>query len=332
MPTPAGYNNMVSRAAGTYSNAGGGDPLVPQPLVAEIIQELPTQSAVLRMARQVQMASTTQRQPVLNLLPSAYFVSQVVQDNGLKQTTAQQWTGVNLVVEEIAAIVPIPDSYLADAAVPIWQEVKPRLVEALGALIDGACLFGVNTPSTWSQAIVPAAIAVGNTVSATAGVDEAQSMAILAEKLTKEGWTNVNGFVARPGLGWKLVQMRSSQGLPIYQPDLVNGGVSGKLYGYPVTELTNGSFDPTVADLIMGDWSKAIVGMRQDVTWKMFDQGVITDATGKVVWNAMQNDGQAMRVVMRLAFATANPVTTLRPTTTQRYPFGVLTAPAGQQS
>jgi len=314
----ATYNTGINRGNPPYST----DPLVPEPLSNDIIQELPTSSAVLGMARTVPMATRTQRLPVLDVLPVAYFVSG---DSGLKQTTSMEWVNVNLVVEELAAIVPIPDAYLADTAIPLWDEVRPRMVEALGRAIDAACLFGVGKPSTWSNAIIPQAIAVGNTVTDT-NSDIPLSVATLAEKISLDGYTNLNGWLIRPGFKWRLLRVRSSGAtqLPIYEPDLQDGR-GGSLYGYPLQEVRNGAWDPTVADMLVGDWSKAIVGMRQDITFKMFDQGIISDDTGKVIWNSMQQDGQAMRVVMRLAFATANPVTPLNTNSGTRYPFGCLT-------
>lgn len=314
MPT---YNTGISRVA-----PPGQDPIVPEPLANDIIQELPTASTVMQMARKVPMSTRTQRLPVLDTLPVAYFVSG---DSGLKQTTNMEWSNVNLVVEELAAIVPIPDAYVDDANIPIWSEVKPRMVEALAKKIDGATLFGTDKPNTWSDALVPAAIAAGNSVAADNG-DLPQSVAELAEKVSLDGFTNINGWAVRPGYKWRLLRTRSSGAtqLPIYEPDLQNGR-GGSLFGYPMSEVANGAWDSSVADLLLGDWQKAIIGTRADISFKMFDQGVINDAAGKVVWNAMQQDGMAMRVVMRLAWATANPVTVLNSDSGTRFPFGVLT-------
>jgi HK97 family phage major capsid protein len=313
MPT---YNTGINRGSPPY----GTDPLVPEPLSEDIIQQLPDQSAFLKMARTVPMSTRTQRLPVLDVLPQAYWVSG---DSGLKQTTALQWKNVTLVVEELAALVPIPDAYLADTNIPLWDEVRPRLVEALGKAVDAATLFGVNKPSTWPAAIIPAAIAAGNIIT-DSSPDIPAAVASLAERVSLDGYTNINGWLIRPGFKWRLLRVRSSgSGEPIYMPDLQNGR-GGSLYGYPLQEVSNGAWDPTVADLLLGDWSMAIAGTRQDITFKMFDQGVIVDDTGKVIYNAAQQDGQIMRVVMRMAYATANPVTNLNATSATRFPFGVL--------
>ena len=309
------YNSMISRGNPPY----GTDPIVPEPLAADIIQELPEQSTVMQLARKVPMATRTQRMPVLDVLPTAYFVNG---DSGLKQTTSMEWTNVHLVVEELAALVPVPDAYIDDANIPIWDEVRPRMVEALAKKIDAATLFGVDKPSTWSTALVPAAIAAGNTVANTNN-DIPISVAELAEKVTLDGYTNISGWAVRPGFKWRMLRIRSAQGDPIYAPDLQNDR-GGSLYGYPMSEVTNGAWDPSVADLLVGDWSKAMIGMRQDITFTMSDQGVIVNDTGQVVYNAFQQDGKIMRVVMRLAFAHVNPVTNLNENAATRFPFGVL--------
>lgn len=308
------YNSLISRDA---SN----DPLVPEPVSAEIIQELPAQSALLQRARKVPMSSKTQRQPVLDVLPLAYFVGG---DTGLKQTTAQDWKNVDLVAEEIAAIVPIPEAYLDDAQMPIWEQVRPRLVEAIGAKLDGAGLFGLDKPSTWPAAVYQSAVAAGNAVISGAGADFAVDVANAAGMVAADGFA-VNGFISRPGLTWKLNTMRTTEGVPIYQPNL-QGTPGGTLYGYPMSELTNGAWDMSEAELLMGDWSKAIVGVRQDISFKLFTEGVISDDDGKVILNLMQQDSVAMRVVMRVAFATANPATRLNTNSATRSPFAVVQA------
>lgn len=309
------YNTGINRVT-----PPGQDPIVPEPLSADIIQELPAASAVLSLARRVPMATRTQRMPVLDTLPTAYFVSG---DSGLKQTTNMEWANVNLVVEEIAALVPVPDAYIDDANIPIWDELRPRMVEALAKKIDSATLFGTDKPSTWGAALVPAAIAAGNVVVAN-NTDMPLSVAELAEKVSLDGYSNIDGWAVRPGFKWRLLRTRSSQGLPIYEPDLQNGR-GGSLYGYPMQEVMNGAWDSSVADLLLGDWSKALVGMRQDISFSMSDQGVIVDGAGKVIYSAFQQDGKIMRVVLRMAWATANPVTNLNADGATRYPFGVLT-------
>jgi HK97 family phage major capsid protein len=269
------------------------------------------------------LSSKTQRMPVLDVLPMAYWVGG---DTGMKQTSQMAWKNVIMVVEELACIVPIPIAYLDDADVPLWAQVQPRITEAVGALIDGAVLWGINKPATWGESVFTGATKSGHSVIEGTGLDLGQDVSSLGLMMAQSGYT-VNGFAGMPGLSWKLVGIRSAQGIPIYQPDMT-GTPGGTLYGYRATEVNNGSWQlPTAGALMLGgDFSKAIIGIRQDISFKMFTEGVISDDTGKVILNLMQQDAVAMRMVMRLAYATVNPVTVMQKGTaiTARWPFGAV--------
>lgn len=419
---------MTTYDTGVFRGNGGASPdaLVPQPFVAEVIKELPQKSTVLNQARMIPMSAGTSRMPVLSVLPTAYWVNG---DNGLKQTATEQWKNVNLIAEELAALVPVPNAYLDDSGIPIWDEVRPSLAEAIGQAFDAASLFGVNKPSSWtSQSIYDSAVAAGNTYEQTdvsavqtatvtgsptggnftlsyngqttsniaynataatvqtalqalstigtgnatvagsaggpytitfAGAlantsvgtitangsgltggtspgvtiavvttgssagDPGQGVAQLGVILAKDGFA-ANGFSSAPGFSWNLVGYRSAQGVPVYQPNPVSDGPGGKLYGYNLDEVLNGSWDASKASLIAADWTKVICGVRQDITFTMHEDGIISDDSGVVIYNAMQQDSTIMRVVFRAAYATANPVTRTNPTDGTRSPFAVL--------
>jgi len=306
----------------TYTDAlardASNDPLVPTPVSAEIIQEMPANSAVLSLARRVPMSAKTSRQPVLSVLPTAYFVNG---DTGLKQTSRADWENVNLVAEELAVIVPIPEAYLDDAQVPIWNEVRPLVTEAIGAKIDAATLFGLDKPATWGIDVVTSASNAGNIVAEGSNDDLAADIAELAGLIADDGFT-VNGFAAAPGFSWRLIGMRTAQGVPIYAPPA--GSQPSGLFGRAFPEVENGTWDPDLATVIAGDWRKAIIGIRQDITFKIFTEGVISDDSGNIVLNLMQQDSVALRAVMRVAWALANPITRLNTDAATRSPFGIM--------
>jgi HK97 family phage major capsid protein len=313
MPT---YNAAIARTGTLGTNT---DPLVPEPMIASVIQEATQNSAALSQFRQVTMAAGTTRQPVLSVLPTAYWVTG---DTGLKQTTAVEWDNVDLVAEEVATIIPVPEAYIADSGIPIWNEVRPLIGQAIGTLVDQATIFGTGAPSTFGDSVFEVADAVGNVVTAGAGDDLGVDVAALGQLLAEQGFA-LSGFLSKPGFQWQLVGLRSADGVPIYQSSL-SGGVTTGLYGRPLNEVANGAWSSNDAVLIGGDFSKAIVGIRQDISVKIFDQGVISDGSGNVVLNLMQQDSVAMRVTARFAFATANPVTALEDSALARAPFAYL--------
>lgn len=306
----AGYANILGRA-------DVGDALVPDQVISEIIAEAPKSSVILDRAKQVRMSSKKAKQPVLATLPEAYWVDG---DTGLKQTSKNAWMGLTITAEELAVIVPIPDAVVDDSNIPLWDQIKPLLAEAIGLKVDRAGLFGVDKPASWPTGMVPGAIAAGNTVEAGTGADLGVDVAALGQLIAEDGF-GVTGFAAKPGLQWQLVGLRSAQGVPIYTPSLAAGTPSG-LYGYPLNEVMNGSWESDTATLLAADWSKFVVGIRQDITYDLFSEGVISDADGKVILNLMQQDMKALRVVFRVGFQVAKPITRVGGST--GYPAGVI--------
>lgn len=301
------YNKIINDTA-----AGA---LIPPEHSAEIIKEAPKSSAMLTLARKVPMSTKQKTQPVLSTLPEAYWVNGTT---GMKQTTDVGWSNMTITAEEIATLVVIPDAVIDDSDVPLWEEVKPLLAEAVGRKIDQATIFGVDKPSTFPDALVAGATAAGNTVKVAAKTDLGVATAQLGEKLAKQGYA-VNAFAGRPGLNWMLTGLRDANGQPIYSPagDLA----AQRLYGFPLQTVENGAWDDAKAELVAADWSRFVVGLRQDITYTIHSDAVITDDSGRVIFNAMQQDSKIMRVVMRVGFQVNNPAAAIAKT---RYPAGLV--------
>ena len=77
---------------------------------------------------------------------------------------------------------------------------------------------------------------------------------------------------------------------------------------------------------LIGDFSQAVVGVRQDIEYEIATQGVITDGQGRVTLNLFESDSVAMKVTARFAYAVANSVTYYQPEEAKRFPFAVLYA------
>lgn len=302
--------------------------LIPEPVTREIMQGAIAESAVLRMGRRLaNMSSKTQTINVLDALPSAYFVNGEATDGGageaFKQTTKMAWDKKKLYAEEIAVIVPIPEAAFDDADYDIWGEVKPRLTEAFGKVIDAAILFGTNKPGTWRDGVVPTAIAAGNGVPVSSDVyADIMGDGGLISKVELDGF-NPNGVMSAIQMRGKLRGLRDTSGQPIFKTDM-QGATRYGLDGMDMYFPMNGAFDPAQAQMIVGDWSQLVYAIRQDMTFKIFTEGVIQDpATKDIVYNLMQNDMVALRAVMRLGWEIANPVNAYNVDKTNHCPFSV---------
>lgn len=302
------YNNLISRT--------DADALIPEPVANDIIQGLPAASAALTSFRRVRMSSKTNKLPVLSVLPSAYWVDG---DTGLKQTNEANWSNETLTAEELAVIVPVPEAVLDDSNFDIWAEVRPRLIEAFGAKIDAATLFGVDAPTSFGDGITERAVAAGNSHTEGSGVDFADDISETIALVENDGY-DVNVAYARRKVRARLRGLRAATtNEPIYQSFL--SGSPDSVYGNDLLYVRNGSWVNNY-ELIVGDRNAAILGIRQDITFKLFTEGVISDESGNVVLNLMQQDAVALRAVMRVGFAVATPAS--RENSSGDFPFAVL--------
>ena len=305
----------------------GAESLIPTQESNEIIQGAITQSAVLsRRRRLANMTSRQYKMPVLDMLPIAYFVNG---DTGQKQTTKQAWDKKIITAEEIAVIVPIPEAVLDDSEYDIWAEVRPRITEAFGKVIDSAILFGVNKPTSWRNDVVATATAAGAIVtlgSADNLYDKIMSEDGVIAKVENCGYF-VNGHMADISMRAKLRGLKNTNGDPLFKSDL-QGTTQYALDGSPMVFPNNGAFDKSKALMISGDFSQLVYSIRQDITFKLFTEGVVQNTDGSIAYNLMQNDMVALRAVMRLGWEIPNPINSVEKNKEKRCPFAVMKAGA----
>ena len=292
---------MISRQAA--------EALFQEQVVSTVLQDTPKSSVFMSLARRLpNMTGRQARVPVLDMLPMAYWVNG---DTGFKQVSRQGWDNVYLTAAELAVIVPIPEAVLDDASVDLIGEVTPRVAEAIGQRVDAAILFGVNRPAEWSADLITHARQAGNAVSPGESPDYYDLIMGENGLLARIEWFGYmsTGAVASMGMRAKLRGIKTSDGAPIFKTDM-QGSTQYALDGAPMYFPTNGCFDPSVAQLIVGDFSQAVYAIRQDITVKILDQGVIQDpSTRDIVYNLAQQDMVALRVVFRMGWALPNPAT-----------------------
>jgi HK97 family phage major capsid protein len=305
------YSSLTDR-----TDAGA---LIPEDVSREIIQALPAASASLSTFRRVNMTRAQQRMPVLSALPVAYWVTG---DTGLKQTSELNWANKYLDVRELAVIIPIPINVVDDADFDIWGEARPRLVEAFGSKLDAATLMNVDNPwpETYQKGISRQAFDAGNYVTEGTGVDFADDISKVMGEVEADGF-DVNTFYARRKVRARLRGLRDDNNAPIYQP--IASGSPATIYGETLTFVSGGPWVNNY-ELIAGDRNAAILGVRQDISFRIFTEGVISDDSGNVVINLMQQDAIAMRATARFAFAVANPLNSENSSSTTRFPFALL--------
>lgn len=278
--------------------------LLPSDVANEVIGMVQEQSAVMRASKVIRMASGVVALPVASATPTARFVNSFGIKLGADQATDDktarkpygdiEWDVERAVAEEIAVVTSVPDAFLNDAGFDVWADVRARLATALAMEFDRVTLNGTNAPATYPTGGL-AAVAQAAPDNPD---DYAELMAAWAEVATRGGV--VDGVVSSPMGQAGLYGMRTADGHPLYLQSLSDSAPTG-IMGAPVYVAR--AWNIAAADMLVGDWSYSIVGIRQDITLDTSTDGVITDSAGLVRISAFQDDSTLVRCYMRVAYA-----------------------------
>lgn len=309
------YNNVISR---TDAAAG-----IPEDVSNAMLGGLTNESAALNLFTRIPVAQSQTRLPILSALPTVYFVNG---DTGLKQTTQVSWANKYLNIEELAAIVPIPDAVLDDVSFDVWGSIRPLLENAIARAVDAAVFFGTNAPASWPTAVVTNAVSAGNTV--TRGTNGAAGGGIIGDLSDVYGTVEADGFdpdavIANRTIRARLRNARATTGESFADENFAAQVTADATY--PMRGLW-----PTgtgAAEVIAMQRDQFVVGVRRDFSYKVLDQAVIQDNTGAIIYNLAQQDMVAMRVTFRVGWQVANVINYDQGTASSRYPAGVLRAP-----
>ncbi len=314
-----GYNDMIARLDTSA--------LSDEQVYTEVIKGITEGSAVLPyMNRLPDLTKKQGKLSVLSALPQAYFVSG---DTGLKQTTKAAWENVYVTAEELAVIIPISEAVLDDVDYDIWAAVRQPMIDAFYGKIDRAILHSDNRPASWPVGVATQAAATGHQVAETADLyQDLLGVGGVLNLIEVDGYS-ANGAVAQTGFKAKMRGVVDSNKQPIFRSAYSNGNAGSMVYeldGNPIRFPANGSMAAGDPLAVFGDFKQAVYAMRKELTFKLFTEGVVTDADNHIVYNLMQNDMVALRAVMRLGWAMPNPINILNGTKATRFPFSILVA------
>jgi HK97 family phage major capsid protein len=270
-------------------------------------------SQALAASRVISLGTKVTNFPVLATLPEAGWVGEsATGPEGVKPKSKVTWANKQIVVEEVAVIVPVHEDVLADATGDTISQIATTAGNAIGKKLDQAVVFGVEKPASWtSPALVPAAVAAGQVTQNVKGVanvhDLYGAINVSAETLALDGFVP-DTLLASLSLRYRLANIRDGQGLPAF---------TGNSYqGFDTVFSQNGAWDATAAEAILVDKSRVIIGVRQDITVKFLDQASITvpdpaDATKTVQVNLAERDMVAWRFKARYGYVLGTGTTNL---------------------
>lgn len=325
--------DVISRSGLDTGSTPTGPGLIPVQYANEIIQSATANSVALSTFRTMRMPTGTTSLPVMSALPNVGFVNETPlhgsgYEDTVKPVTDATWDNVVLTAEELAAIVVIPEAVVEDSSINLWNEITPRLGEAIAVKIDETVFFGGSgshgKPATFAYGLYEQANDVSNVANSGDLIADFNS----AFGMVEDSGYDVSTVYASRAIKTSLRGAVGEDGHPIYLESFRGDGQTDQIYGASINYVAASAWDNTLAKAIVCDPRHAILGIRTDMQTKILDQASIDVSAakdGSQVVNLAQQDLIAMRVRFRFGFAVANPVTALGSGT----PFAVVAPPAG---
>ena len=265
---------------------------VPQEIAPGIMDEIARGSSILQLSEVKQMKSDTMKFQVWADKPGAYWVGESERIN----TSKASWIFPEMHAKKIAVIIPVTKEKLNDTTIDVFGELKPQIAEAFYTAIDKACLFGTSSP--FEKNVLGVATAANNVITRNTQSLDLDISDVMAEIEDKN--LDPNGFVGHYGIKKELRNLRDANGNQL----AVLGMKENSLYDLPLAFSRNGAFDKAQAELLCGDWSKSIVGIREGIEFEILTEATLQSVTmgdGKPL-SLAENDMIAIKATMRLAY------------------------------
>ena len=280
--------------------------VIPAEYSTAILQQAMRQSAALQLCQKIPMGTNVSSMPVPKTLPTASWVSSA--GSGRKPYTDVGLKPATLTAEEVAAVVAIPDKMIEDTSINLWAYTRPLLAQAIAMALDGAVLFGQAAPATF-----PAGGVRGHAAAVNAGSDAADTINKTMAAVEANG-IDPNGIAANLPVRSRLRGLRATTGELILGVQSLGDYSVPTLYGVPAAYTPfQGSAGVNPADVIVGNWDWAVLGVRQDIRYLLDPSGVIADASGVVQVSGFQDNVTPLKVWARFGFTIIDPVTVLVP-------------------
>jgi HK97 family phage major capsid protein len=287
--------------------------IIPHEYSQQIIEEVTQQSTVLQLAQLLPMGTRISELPVPATLPNAEWITGAnlpPGGPGRKNYTAMRLQPQVVTAEEIAAVVAIPDQYLEDNTINLWNWCRPRLAEAIAVKLDQTVLFGTIGTST-----IPATFPAGGIVNAAGnaysrpvvnGIDAVDGVN-QAMSLVEQQGIAVTGHSADLGAKGQFRGVRDQNGSLLLGTEQVGNMQRPTLYGAPIAYSAYAQV--TNADFITGAWQYLVIGVRQDIRFRFDPSGVIVAANGNVEVSGFQDNVTPCKVWARFGCTIIKPVT-----------------------
>lgn len=268
---------------------------LPADVSAEIIQKTQDESAVMRLARNIQIPGRGLAIPMITSDPEAGWVA----ETGAKPVDEPGLSTKTMTPYKLAVIVPFSDEFGRDVAA-LYDALVGRLPGALAKKFD-ATVFHGSAPGTGFD-VLASCTAQSIDVNASTGAGGFYSALVAADTdIAAHGGIN-NGFAMSPQARGEMLSALDGDGRPIFINNVAEGAVE-RLLGQQVV-YSKGAYKANVSnrDILgfAGDWTQAICGTVEGVKIDISNQASLTIASSNV--NLWERNMFAVRAEIEVGF------------------------------
>ena len=261
---------------------------LPTSISSEIIQKTQEASAVMRLARQIQLPGNGLTIPVITSDPVAEWVDETaekpVSNPGLSTKVMRGY--------KLAVIEPFSNQFKRDYGA-LYDALIARLPGILAAKFDNTVFGGTQAPGSDFDQLSDA---TGQSLASDVygGLVAADTDIALHGGIT-------NGYAISPQMKGILLSALDKNDRPLFINNVSEGAIP-MILGNP-TYLTKGAFvsgSPSTIGFV-GDWSKAMYGVVEGVDISFSDQATLTLADNSTI-NLFQRNMFAVRAEIEIGF------------------------------
>lgn len=266
---------------------------LPAEVSSEIIALAQEESAVMRLARRINLPGRGLTIPVISGDPEANWVD----ETNAKPVSNPTLTTKSMKGYTLAVIVPFSNQFRRDMS-GLYAEIVRRLPGALGKRFD-ATVFAGTAPGSGFDVLTSV------TAQSISGTGNSFYTALVkAEEVISGAGYSVNGYAMSPQGRAEMLTALDGNDRPLFINSVADGSIQ-RLLGQPVY-YTKGVYaagsGANAVDVLgfAGDWSKAMYGIVEDVDISISDQATLTISGSQV--NLWERNMFAVRAEIEVGF------------------------------
>lgn len=263
---------------------------LPSDVSSEILQKTQESSAVMSLARQIQLPGLGVTIPVITGDPEAGWVGETekkpVKRGTLSTKLMQPYT--------LAVIVPFSNQFRRDVPA-LYDALVQRLPGALAKKFDATVFGGVDAPGTNFDTL--------KSCTAQSILTDAYGGLVAADADIADHDGILNGFILSPKGKAILLTAVDGNDRPLFINSVAEGAVP-MILGAPVRQ-SKGAYIAETASTdavvgVAGDWTQAMYGTVEGVQIAISDQASLTD--GESTINLFEQNMFAVRAEIEVGF------------------------------